>query len=313
MSRVHEVGVGCLVLVATGILAFMALQIGAIKGIGTSFEVTARFPDAAGLTEGAVVSVAGVQVGRVESLAVDNGTALATLSIENDSGLRSDAKVAVRARSVLGEKYIEVTSSSTDAPLLAEGAVLIAEGKQVEIDQLVSQMGPLLSALDPEIFKVIGETLREDPERAKRMLDDAERLLHNAALASDELPEIAARTKATLASVERTSDQARPVIAKAGATLSRVDGTIEKADRIVDAIDPAQIDAMFDELSAMVKDGRAVVAKVDTATGKVTTLLDKADSFTKEDFLRVTQEEGFLIRLLPRKAETVLRQQEREN
>lgn len=312
MSRVHEVGVGCLVLVATGILAFMALQIGAIKGIGSSYDVTARFPDAAGLTTGAVVSVAGVQVGRVESLAVDGATALATLSLDNDAGIRADAKVAVRARSVLGEKYVEITPVSTDAPPLLAGALLVAEGKQVEIDQLVSQMGPLLSALDPATFKILGDTLKEDPERAKRMLGDAERLLHNAALASDELPEIAARVKSTLASVERTSDQARPMIDRAGATLARVDGTVQKADRIVDSIDPAKIDALFDDIAGMVKDGRAVVAKIDTSTGKVTQLLDKADSFTRADFLRVTQEEGFLIRLLPRDAEAVLRSEQSE-
>lgn len=283
----------------------MALQIGAIKGIGTSYDVTAQFADAAGLTEGAVVSVAGVQVGRVDKLAVKDGIAQATLSLENDSGLRSDCKVAVRARSVLGEKYVEITPVSTDAPPLAPGAVLISEGKQVEIDQLVTQLGPIVGALDPAAFKVLGDALKDDPERAKRMLDDAERLLHNAAIASDALPEIAERANSTLASVQRTSDQAQPVIQKAGATLSRVDGTVQKADRIVDSVDPAKIDAIFDDVAAMVKDGRAVLAKIDTTTGKVTDIVDKADGFNKQDFLKITQEEGFLIRLLPRDAEAV--------
>lgn len=307
MARGHEIGVGCLLVVATGILAFMALQIGAIQGIGTSIDARASFEDAAGLTDGAVVSIAGVQVGRVDTLSVEGGKAVAHLSIEKSALVRVDAKVAVRARSVLGEKYVELSPVSLDAPLLSEGDTLVSEGKQVEIDQLVTQLGPLVAALDPATFKVLGDALKDDPERAKRMLDDAERLLHNAAVASDALPEIAEKSKATLASVQRTSDQARPVIDKAGATLSRVDGAVGKADRLIDAVDPEKVDALFDDVAAMVKDGRAVVAKLDSSTGKVTKLLDKVDGLGREDLLRITQEEGILIRLAPRKVEDVLR------
>jgi virulence factor Mce-like protein len=294
-----------LVVCATGILVFMALEIGTLRGLGRTITVDAAFTDASGLTEGAVVAVAGVQVGRVEKLEVVGGAAHATLSLDTSAGLREDVGVAIRARSVLGEKYVEVTPRSADAPLLAEGGHLVATGHNVEIDQLVTSLGPLVSALDPEALKILTDALKADPQRATRMLDDTERLLHNAAVASDALPELAAQAKTTLSSVERTSDSARPVIAHADDTLQKVDGAVGKADTLLATVDAAKVDQMVDDLAAAAKEGRVVIEKVNKQSGHIESLLVKADSFTREDWLRITQEEGILIRLSPRDAKAL--------
>ncbi len=306
MSRRHEVGVGLLLVGAVGILAFMALQIGALRGFGDTLSVEVAFSDAAGLTEGAVVSVAGVQVGRVEALRVQDGGALATLSVDTGAGLRNDVGVGVRARSVLGEKYVELTPMSADAPLLVDGARLASIGHTVEIDQLVTSLGPLIDALDPEALKVLTDAIKADPARATRLLDDAERLLHNAAVASDALPGIAEKTSATLDSVTATSESARPVIAHADTTLTAVDGAVAHADTLLTSVEPKDIEALMDELTVAAKEGRVVLEKVNRQSGKVERLIDKADRFTREDWLRITQEEGILIRLSQRDAKTVL-------
>ena len=62
----------------------------------------------------------------------------------------------------------------------------------------------------------------------------------------------------------------------------------------------------MDELTVAAKEGRVVLEKVNRQSGKVERLIDKADRFTREDWLRITQEEGILIRLSQRDAKTVL-------
>ena len=307
MSRRHEIGVGLLLLGAVGILAFMALQIGAIRGLGDAVEVEAAFQDAAGLTEGAAVSVSGVQVGRVQGLRVANGGAVATLSLDASAGLRRDVVVAVRARSVLGEKYVELSPMSADAPLLVDGDRLISVGRPTEIDQLVTSLGPVVGALDPEALAVITDALKKDPERVTRMLDDAERLLHNAAVASDELPTLTQKAARTMESVQATSDRARPVIDHADQTLTGVDGAVVHADELLQSVRAEDVEALVGELRAAAKEGRVVLEKVNRSSGKVERLLDKADAFTREDWLRITQEEGILIRLSPRDAAALAR------
>jgi ABC-type transporter Mla subunit MlaD len=176
----------------------------------------------------------------------------------------------------------------------------------VEIDQLVTSLGPLVDALDPAALAILTDALKADPERATRMLNDAERLLHNAAVASDALPEIAEKARSTLASVEATSDQARPLLTHADQAITQVEGTVTRADALLASVSPAEVDALFDDLSAAAKEGRVVIEKVNRNSGKVERLLDKADGFTRKDWLRITQEEGILIRLSPRDAATVL-------
>lgn len=303
-TRRYQVGVGCLVIGAVGILAYMALQIGALRALGAdTVTVSALMPDVAGLSTGAAVSIAGVPVGRVEKLGVEQELARVELSLERSAGVRRDVQVAMRARSVLGEKYIELVPQSVDAPLAEDGDTLTNVRGSYEIDQLVTRLGATVEALDPDTLsdtlKILNEAMKEDPERAKRMLADLDHLLHNLSVASDELPGLVADTKGTLASLRRTADAARPA-------LSRLDGTTRRLDELLAAVPPEDLPALLDDLRAAVKDGRATLVKVDGSVSELQTLLEKANSVTREDILRITQEEGVHVRLKPRSVEDLL-------
>jgi virulence factor Mce-like protein len=303
MAR-HEIGVGVLVVVAGGLLTFLALEAGAIRRLGDdSIHVSAIMPDVAGLSEGAAVSVAGVPIGRVDKMLVDFDVAKLQISLDVDAGIRSDAKVALRARSVLGEKYIEIIPQTRDAPLLADGGVLTADSQSLEIDQLVSRMGPLLDAVDPAAVRGLVQSVQgavaDDPDRPKRLLADAETAMHNLAVASNELPALVSEAHATLKTVRQTAEDARPI-------LQRMDSTVARLDTLLESVPPTQLPALLDEVAAAVKDGRAMLVKLDAATGGVTELLDKANGITRSDVLQVTQEEGVYIRLFPRKKDKLL-------
>lgn len=301
----YEVGVGALVVVAAGILAFMAVQVGAIRGVGDHVVVDVLLDDAVGLTTGAMVSVAGVPVGRVEALAVDFDKARATLAIDADAQIREDVTVVVRARSVLGEKYLELVPESRDAPLLQDGAIIEKTRGNVEIDQLVTRLAPLVDAIEPATLQKVGASLdralAEDPERPARMLADLERALRNTADASEELPELVGESRATigdaratLASVKKTSDAARPI-------LARAEGTVQRLDTLIASVPPDEVPALLDELRAAVKDGRAVISKAGGATEDAASILAKLDAIDEEDLRYWAREEGVLIRLRPKK------------
>ena len=99
-SRKQEIGVGILVLVAAVLLAIMSIKVGALAQVGDQIRVTVVLSDAAGLTEGAAVRVAGVQVGQVNGMGVDHDKARLDVTLAQSAGLREDAKLQVRATSV---------------------------------------------------------------------------------------------------------------------------------------------------------------------------------------------------------------------
>lgn len=311
MSRRFEIGVGLLVVGAVGILAYMALQIGAIRSLGDDpVEVVAVMDDVAGLSQGAIVAIAGVPIGRVDAMAIDFDKAKVSISLDASAGVRNDVILAMRARSVLGEKYLEIVPQSHDAPLLKDGDVITRTESSLEIDQLVTRLGPMLDAVDPalvnQVLRSLSDALREDPERLSRMLGDADHALHNLALASDQLDPTIADARSTLTSVRRTSDAARPVIQRADATVARL-------DELIASVPPDEVPKLLEDVHAAVNEGRAVIVKLDRSTGTIEKLVTKADSFSKEDWLRITQEEGVLIRIRKRDADKIAAEERAED
>lgn len=89
------------------------------------FSITAEFSDAAGVSKGAPVRVAGVQVGQVKSVRADrnNGRVVVKLGINNGVQLGPNTHAEVALATLLGAKYVRLTGRVT-RPFLAAGAVI---------------------------------------------------------------------------------------------------------------------------------------------------------------------------------------------
>src|SRR5688500_6912870 len=114
-------------------LASSALLVGVAAGGVTAAEehpavtVVAEFTDAGAIIPGNDVMVDGVRAGAVERLRLAGGKALVTLSGGSAfTPLPSDAKVSIRAISLLGERYVNVERGTPSAPVLRNGAVIPA-------------------------------------------------------------------------------------------------------------------------------------------------------------------------------------------
>jgi ABC-type transporter Mla subunit MlaD len=83
--------------------------------------VRAIFDNASFVVPGEDVKVAGVQVGKVDSLAVENKKAAVTLDISEPgfAPFHQDAHCSIRPQSLIGERYVECTPGTDAAPELA--------------------------------------------------------------------------------------------------------------------------------------------------------------------------------------------------
>ncbi len=303
-SHRYEIGVGLLLLTAGAAAAFMALQVGALDAWGQDrIRLTVPMVDAAGLKEADEVTIAGVSVGQIESLGVDGSLAIATLTVDRAAGIRADAVIRVRQRSLLGEKYLEVEPGS-GAPL-EDGGTLPAVGPQLEIDEVIAAIAPILQALDPEdvaaALDALGTALAEDPERLGRMLANADRLVANAATASDELPALMADGRAAMSQVRGTTGSANRALAAVEARAGEARSVIARADTVLGQVEAADPGALVTDSRAAVADVRKVVATLDGSTGDLQGILDTLSEFDREMLVEMLREEGVLIRLFPKK------------
>lgn len=302
-SRKHEIGVGLLVLTAFGLLAWMSLKVGALGGLGKAVRVEVRLTDAMGLTEGAAVKVAGVEVGTVDRIAIDHDTAVLAVSVDPDAGIRDDVRVQVRARSLLGEKFLELQPQSRDAPLLVDGAVLSDSRPATEIDQLVNALGPLVAQLDPAavdaVMASLSKALEDDPDKVARMLENLDTILTNGAKVSEELPALVDETRGAVREVKAVARDARPVVDKAGTAITHADESLGKLDTLADqgAGTLDELDALAREARVVVKDGQRVVAVFDRNSGEIEQIIGNVAEIDKWEVRRWLREEGIKVRL----------------
>lgn len=115
----------------------------------TTFK--AAFTDVTGLLPGDDIRVSGVQVGRVTSLAVEDGHALVTFQLESDVPVTTSATARVRYKNLLGQRYVALVLSGGGTPL-AKGATIPLGQTQPALDLTVLFNGfkPLFKALSPD-------------------------------------------------------------------------------------------------------------------------------------------------------------------
>ena len=129
-----EAKVGILVLVGIILLFFMSFRVSRLERIKGEIY-TALFPSVSGLVVNANVEVAGVPVGKVEEIGLEQGMAKVWMKI-GQVQLHRDAEAVVKTHGVLGDKYIEIKPGSPDVPLLPPGSTIVNAQAAPDMDQL---------------------------------------------------------------------------------------------------------------------------------------------------------------------------------
>ncbi|MFX0547010.1 outer membrane lipid asymmetry maintenance protein MlaD [Roseovarius sp. S1116L3] len=124
-----EIFVGAFVLaVAIGFVVYAGKLTGASAG-GDSYELSASFRSADGITVGTDVRLAGVKVGRVTSMALDPQTYRAgtTISVAEGIDVPDDSALAISSEGLLGGNYVEILPGGSP--------MYFAPGDQIEFTQ----------------------------------------------------------------------------------------------------------------------------------------------------------------------------------
>lgn len=123
-----------------GILLFLWVTFGGPTPFrAKSYEIKVPFNEATQLAEQSDVRISGVNVGKVQSIALapNRKQALATVAIDDQyAPLPKSTRAILRTKTLLGETYIELTPGSRKGPELPDGATLpeanIAESVQLD-------------------------------------------------------------------------------------------------------------------------------------------------------------------------------------
>jgi phospholipid/cholesterol/gamma-HCH transport system substrate-binding protein len=135
-----ELIVGLFLLVGIIALAFISVKLGKMEWVGGGgYEVAAIFSSAGGLKVGAVVEVAGIEIGRIKSLSLnDDYQARVVMDINSKVKLQDDAMASIRTKGLLGEKFVDITPGGAD-DLIEEGDVMYDTEPPIDLESLISK------------------------------------------------------------------------------------------------------------------------------------------------------------------------------
>lgn len=134
-----ELSVGLFILAGIICLGYLSIRLAKMEVLGTDgYQVYAVFTDVGGIKEGASVVIAGVDVGRVKNISMEDYKAKIILMLPHDLELSDDTIASVKTKGLIGEKYIQLTPGGSEE-MIPEGGRIWETEPAVDLEQLISK------------------------------------------------------------------------------------------------------------------------------------------------------------------------------
>ncbi len=135
-----EFVVGIFIVVGFLAIAYMTINLGGVIMPGNRFtHVYAQFNSVTGLKKGAQVEIAGVPVGKVNRIYLDEDEmATVELLIDPKVKLQSDVIASVKTQGIIGDKYIKISPGGDDE-YLKDGDRITETESAIDLEELISK------------------------------------------------------------------------------------------------------------------------------------------------------------------------------
>jgi phospholipid/cholesterol/gamma-HCH transport system substrate-binding protein len=140
MKRLNlETVVGLFVLLGIACLAWLSVKLGKLEIVGGQYvPVHAEFSSASGLKKGASVEIAGVEIGKVDSITLNEYKADVRMKIRTGVALQEDTIASIRTRGLIGDKFVNLSPGASDRLIPPEGKIRETESA-VDLEELIGE------------------------------------------------------------------------------------------------------------------------------------------------------------------------------
>ncbi len=285
MSR-HSDGrimrLGLLTLVMMALIVTATFNLSKFPGFGgTSY--TAEFTDASGIHRGNIVQVAGIRVGRVQSVALDGPKVVVTFEVDKGVEFGEESAASVEVLNLLGEKYLELTPAGvgqldpTDTiPLERTSAAydiigvfgdLTTTTEEIDKDALKQAFDVLSETIDsaaPEIeesfrgLSRLSRTVASRDEELQRLFRSSRGVTQVLAERSDDLIELMGSSDLVFEELKKRKADIHRLLVTAQTLARELRGlAIDNQQQIAPALQ--QVDDLLDTLNSREKEIKATL------------------------------------------------------
>ena len=267
----NPVTIGAVSLTVIAVMVFLAFNAQNLPLIGGGTIYKAQFSEAAGLRSGDPVRVAGVKVGTVESLALEDGAVLAELRI-SDAFVGDRSEAAIKIETVLGAKYVALVPRGSGELDPDEPIPLERTASPYDVVEAFADLSTTVEDLDTEqlagSFEVLAETFAETPDEVRTSLEGLARLSDTIASRDAQLEQLLTATRTVTEVLADRNGEFTQLILDSNTLLTEV----QERRALIDSI-LTSTQQLSEQLSGLVADNREALTPALQQLATVTDIL----------------------------------------
>ena len=133
-----ELCVGLFMILGILCLGYLSVKLGKLEVLGSQgYEVEAVFSNGGGIKPGSTVVIAGVEIGRVKRVRLDDYQALVVMDLAPDVKIQEDAIASIKTRGLIGDKFIEITPGGSEE-VIGPGGKIRDTQSAIDFEELIS-------------------------------------------------------------------------------------------------------------------------------------------------------------------------------
>jgi phospholipid/cholesterol/gamma-HCH transport system substrate-binding protein len=139
MKNSLETRLGVFVVLVVFAVFIIMETLGGMESIHGGYRLVGLFNTVQDLKVGSSVKIAGVEIGRVEKIALDGNKVRVTLKIHSSAVVKTDSKAAIKFTGLMGQNFVAIDFGSAGAPPAADGTVLTTE-EQPDLNAIMAKL-----------------------------------------------------------------------------------------------------------------------------------------------------------------------------
>ena len=138
-GRKTEISVGIFMIAGILCLIYLSVNLGDVNLFSSNtFTINARFGSIEGLEVAASVEIAGVPVGKVTKITLEENQALVFMELKKGTEITDDTIASIRTKGVIGDKFVKLSPGGSDELLGDEDSLMDTESA-ISLEELVSK------------------------------------------------------------------------------------------------------------------------------------------------------------------------------
>ncbi len=134
-----EISVGIFMMAGIACLIYLSVRLGSVDLFGSdSYIITAKFGSIEGLEVAAPVEIAGVPVGKVKRIALEENEARVEMEIQKGTRISDDTIASIRTKGIIGDKFIKLSPGGSEDYVGDKGTLMDTESA-ISLEELVSK------------------------------------------------------------------------------------------------------------------------------------------------------------------------------